>query len=56
LFIFGFILGLVAVSQGATARKNLKSIGAPTGNATAGIVLGFIGVIGWIAAMIWFWI
>ena len=52
LFCAGMILGIVAIVQGAQASKSLKSIGAPTGNATAGIILGIIGLVGWALSLI----
>ena len=42
LFIFGFILGIIAVSQ----ASNAKRMGYTGGKATAGMVLGIIGIIG----------
>ena len=43
LFCAGFILGIIAIVQGNKAKK----LGYSGGKATAGIVLGVIGLIGW---------
>jgi len=43
LFVFGLILGIVAIVLGVQARKNPNR----RGMATAGMVLGVIGIIGW---------
>ena len=51
LFCFGFVLGIIAIVQGFQARKLLAQSNESTGNATAAIVLGIIGVIGWVFAM-----
>ena len=52
LFCAGLVLGIVAIVQGAQASKSLKSIGAPSGNATAGIILGIIGIVGGVVGSI----
>jgi len=43
LFVLGLILGIIAIVQGRKA----KALGYTGGMATAGIVLGVIGLIGW---------
>jgi hypothetical protein len=42
---FTFILSILAIAFGKSARKNAKYTGQPTGMATAGMVLGIIAVI-----------
>ena len=41
---FTLICSIVAIILGAVARKKEKALGLPTGKATAGLVLGIIGV------------
>ena len=43
IFFFGLILGIIALVQGAKAKK----LGYTGGKATAGIVLGVIDLVGW---------
>jgi hypothetical protein len=43
LFFFGLILGIVAIVQSNKAKK----LGYVGGKATAGFILGVIGIIGW---------
>ena len=47
LFIFGLILGIIAIVQGSRAKK----LGYPGGKATAGIVLGIIDIVAWALLM-----
>jgi len=47
LFVFGLILGIVAIVLGVQARSNPNR----RGMATAGIVFGVIGIIGWAAIL-----
>lgn len=42
LFVFGFILGIIAIVQASSAKK----LGYVGGKATAGMVLGIIGIVG----------
>lgn len=53
IFLMGMILGIMAISQGSAAKKELERLGEPTGVATAGIVCGIIGLVGWVFAMIY---
>jgi membrane protein implicated in regulation of membrane protease activity len=42
---FTFILSILAIVFGKSVRKKAKYTGQPTGAATAGMVLGIIGVV-----------
>lgn len=42
---FTFILAIVGIVLGVKARKESAAYGAPTGMATAGLVLGIIGTV-----------
>jgi hypothetical protein len=48
IFVFGLILGIIAIVQGNKA----KSLGYRGGKATAGIVLGVLDLIGWAVIII----
>jgi len=48
VFFAGLILGIIAIAQGRKAKR----LGYIGGMATAGIVLGIIGLIGWVIIMI----
>ena len=51
--IVGLILGIVAIVLGATERKAIRRTGKTNGwAATAGLVLGIVGVVGSIASMV----
>ncbi len=54
LFCFGIILGPIAISKGTKALNIIKSDPGYTGKgkATAGIVIGIIDLVGWLAGMI----
>ena len=54
LFCAGIVLGIIAIVMGAQARAVLSKAQAPSGKALAGIILGIIGLVGAIIAMI-FW-
>lgn len=41
---YGWITGILAIIFGVLALKKLKKTGAPTGKATAGLVMGIIGL------------
>jgi hypothetical protein len=46
LFIFGIILGIIAISLGSASMSATRSRGLPTrGAATAGVVLGIIDLV-----------
>ena len=50
LFFCGLILGLIAISLANNAKKDIAVSGGAIGGqglATAGFVLGIIGVVGW---------
>ena len=51
LFCAGFILGVIAIIFGSIALSEQKRNNGPTGQAIAGLVLGIIGVVGWVFAM-----
>jgi len=48
LFFAGLILGIIAITQGRKAKR----FGYMGGRATAGIVMGIIGIIGWVIIVI----
>ena len=54
LFLFGFILGFVAIGQGNKALKQIEANPALKGQgmAKAGKVIGIIDIIGWVIAII----
>ena len=53
LFLFGVILGPIAIAKGSSARKTVASDPRLTGSglALAGIVLGVLDVIGWVTVI-----
>gem|GEM_PF-6595292 len=58
LFVAGMILGIIALVMGLKAKKAISEnpgMYGGSGKATAGIVLGIIGIVGWGLATI-FWI
>jgi Domain of unknown function (DUF4190) len=57
IFAFGFIAGLIAIILGVLARKEIDadpSLGG-RGLATAGLVLGIVGVVLW-ALVLFVWV
>ncbi|MCL1797759.1 MAG: DUF4190 domain-containing protein [Eggerthellaceae bacterium] len=48
LFVFGFVLGVLAIILGVLARKRPDR----KGMATAGIILGAIALVGWVIVMV----
>ena len=53
LIVAGIILGIVAISLGATAKNHIKTFPGEKGNglATAAIVIGIIDIVGAIVVM-----
>lgn len=48
LLILGIVLGPIAIVLGFNARGQARTLGhPPPGKATAGIVCGIIGLVGW---------
>ena len=54
LICAGFILGILAIKWGASARSSLRAAGVSDGQgmALAGIILGVIDIIGWVIFVI----
>jgi hypothetical protein len=54
LICAGFILGVLAIKWGTSARSSLKAAGVSDGQglATAGIVLGVVDIIGWVIFLV----
>lgn len=53
LVCFGFILGMIAIIGGFKARADLQRLNASDGQgmAVAGIILGVLDILGWVAFM-----
>jgi hypothetical protein len=53
LFVFGVVLGVIAIVLGSVSSGQSKRAGFPRrGTATAGVVLGIIDVVGWALLLI----
>ena len=53
LFCAGLILGILAIVFSLQGKRELREKGAPTGTATAGLILGIIGLVGWAILIIY---
>jgi len=42
---FGFVTAIIGLILGVSGRKKAREVGAPTGTATAGIVMCIIGLV-----------
>jgi hypothetical protein len=52
LFVFGIIMGIIAITQGSAAKKSLMQFNEPYGNATGAMILGVVDIIGGIVSTI----
>lgn len=56
--VVGIVLAVLAITFGVIGRKRARTIGTGSGPATAGIITGFIGLLGaavgiWLSVIIW---
>jgi|GEM_PF-4791859 len=47
LFFLGLVLGVIALVKGLSARNTLKAANEPSGAATAGVIIGTVGLVAW---------